>query len=187
MTVGAFFQRHTIKAVTGDSRAVDFAVRTKRYTIKTSTCYRRSVDSFGSHSAVFSNCKARTAERRISFADHGIAAHGQPRAGICAADGYTVDTCNACQSTVHFNIGNIYQTAEQVVCKVAAAILISISDFVTEAYLIGSTGRTLRTNSNAVGMCCCNRSPITQGRTAFCVNPARTAYSSCTIGSCKSI
>ena len=88
---------------------------------------------------------------------------------------------------VHIDVSNIYQTAEQVVCKVAAAILISISDFVTEAYLIGSTGRTLRTNSNAVGMCCCNRSPITQGRTAFCVNPARTAYSSCTIGSCKSI
>ena len=136
MTVGAFFQRHTIKAVTGDSRAVDFAVRTKRYTIKTSTCYRRSVDSFGSHSAVFSNCKARTAERRISFADHCIAAHGQPRAGIRAADGYTVDTCNACQSTVHFNIGNIYQTAEQVVTVVTAICIVEIANLMTEGYLI---------------------------------------------------
>ena len=145
MTVGAFFQRHTIKAVTGDSRAVDFAVRTKRYTIKTSTCYRRSVDSFGSHSAVFSNCKARTAERRISFADHGIAAHGQPRAGIRAADGYTVDTCNACQSTVHFNIGNIYQTAEQIVIMSVATITIFIASLMSEGYLILCRGTAILT------------------------------------------
>ena len=123
MTVGAFFQCHTIKAVTGDSR---------------------SVDSFGSHSAVFSNCKARTAERRISFADHGIAAHGQPRAGIRAADGYTVDTCNACQSTVHFNIGNIYQTAEQVV-PVGISFAIFIASLMSEGYLILCRGTAIIT------------------------------------------
>ena len=146
MTVGAFFQLHTIKAVTGDNRAVDFAVRTKRYTIKTSTCYRRSVDSFGSHSAVFSNCKARTAERRISFADHGIAAHGQPRTGIRAADGYTVDTCNACQSTVHFNIGNIYQTAEQVVpVGISSAIAKFIASLMSEGYLLLCRGTAVIT------------------------------------------
>ena len=131
MTVGAFFQRHTIKAVTGDSRAVD---------------------SFGSHSAVFSNCKARTAERRISFANHGIAAYGQPRAGIRADDGYTVDTCNACQSTVHFNIGNIYQTAEHVCLIGKARFHIIISGFVPETDLIGSIGHTIGTDSDAVSM-----------------------------------
>ena len=146
MTVGAFFQRHTIKAVTGDSRAVYFAVRTKRYTIKTSTCYRRSVDSFGSHSAFFIDCKTRTAERRISFADHGIAAHGQPRAGIRAADGYTVDTCNACQSTVHFNIGNIYQTAEQIATvDISSAIAIFIASLMSEGYLILCRGTAVIT------------------------------------------
>ena len=146
MTVGAFFQRHTIKAVTGDSRAVDFAVRTKRYTIKSSSCYRRSVDSFGSHSAVFSNCKARTAERRISFANHGIAAHGQPRAGIRAADGYAVDTCNACQSTVHIDIGNIYQTAEQIaMVGISSAIAIFIAILMSEGYLILCRGTAVIT------------------------------------------
>ena len=146
MTVGAFFQRHTIKAVTGDSRAVDFAVCAQRYTIKTSSCYRCTIDSFGGHSAFFIDCKTRTAERCISLADHGIAAHGQPRAGIRAADGYTVDTCNACQSTVHFNIGNIYQTAEQVaMVGISSAIAIFIAILMSEGYLILCRGTAVVT------------------------------------------
>ena len=48
----------------------------------------------------------------------------------------TVDTGDACQSTVHFNIGNIYQTAEQVVCKVAAICIVETANLMTEGYLI---------------------------------------------------
>ena len=137
MIIGVFFQCHTVKAVTGDSCAVDFAVCAQRYAVEASACYRCAVDSFGSHSAFFIDCKTRTAERCISFADHGIAAHGQPCAGIRTADGYTVDTCDACQSAVHFDIGNIYQTAEQVVTVgISSAIAIFIASLMTEGYLI---------------------------------------------------
>ena len=149
VTVGAFFQCHTIKAVAGDSCAVDLAVCAQRYAVETSACYRCTIDSFGGHSAFFIDCKTRTAERCISLADHGIAAHGQPRAGIRAADGYAVDTCNACQSAVHFNVADACQTAEHI-CTICTAKCIFISGFVSEVYLIGSTGHTRRTNSNAV-------------------------------------
>ena len=146
MTVGAFFQCHTIKAVAGDSCAVDLAVCAQRYAVETSACYRCTIDSFGGHSAFFIDCKTRTAERCISLADHGIAAHGQPRAGIRAADGYTVDTCNACQSTVHFNIGNIYQTAEQVVpVGISSAIAKFIASLMSEGYLLLCRGTAVIT------------------------------------------
>ena len=150
MTAGVFFQRHTVKAVAGDSRAVDFAVRTKRYAVETSSFYRCTIDSFGGHSAFFIDCKTRTAERCISLADHGIAAHGQPRAGIRAADGYTVDTCDACQSAVHIDVGNICQAAEQVVCKFAVICIVGIASLMTKGYLIVLCRPAICTNSNSV-------------------------------------
>ena len=54
---------------------------------------------------------------------------------------------------VHINVGNIYQTAEQVCFIYITRVHIIISGFVSETDLISSIGHTMGTKSDTVFMC----------------------------------